>query len=271
MDGDGTGKPAIQQLVEIMRRLRAPDGCPWDRKQTHKSIKPHLMEECGELLDAIEDSDDAGMLEELGDVLMHVTLHAAMAEERGAFNFEDVARQVVDKMIRRHPHVFGDAKAANAEEVVGLWEEVKRREKERDAKPRTSLMDGIPHHCPALLQAEKMQRRAAKAGFDWTNAADILDKISEEAAELKDALKTGDNDHVDEEIGDLLFSVVNLARFRNRKSSEEILADANAKFAKRFRHVELRVAESGRRMEDCAIAELEAFWQEAKKVSRDYP
>ena len=257
---------AVQELLAIMKRLRAPDGCPWDRKQTHKSIKPHLMEECGELLDAIEENDDAGMLEELGDVLMHITLHSAMAEERGAFTFEDVARQIVDKMIRRHPHVFGDAKAANAEEVVGLWEEVKRREHERDTKPRISLLDGIPNHCPALLQAEKMQKKAAKVGFDWTNVNDILDKIAEETAELKDAFKNNDEANIDEEIGDLLFAVVNLARFRNRKSSEELLADTNAKFSKRFRHIEKRVSEAGKKLEDCKISELEAYWQEAKKL-----
>ncbi len=256
---------SVERLVEIMKRLRAPNGCPWDREQTHKSIKTHLMEECGELLDAIEEGDDAGMLEELGDVLMHVTLHSAMAEERGAFKFEDVAGQIVDKMIRRHPHVFGDAKAENAEDVVGLWEEVKRREHERDAKPRVSLMDGIPHHCPALLQAEKMQRRAAKAGFDWPDQKGVVEKLDEEIGELKEALAQGDDAKIDEEIGDMLFTLVNLARFRKRKSSEELLADCNAKFSKRFRHVEKRVAESGKKMGDCGIDELESYWKEAKK------
>jgi len=253
------------KLVEIMKRLRAPNGCPWDRKQTHKSIKPHLMEECGELLDAIEEDDDAGMMEELGDILMHVALHSAMAEERGAFTFDDVAKQSVDKMIRRHPHVFGDAKVNSAEEVVGLWEEIKRREHERDAHPRISLMDGIPNHCPALLQAEKMQKRAAKVGFDWTNAKDTVLKIQEELDEVKDALKKADEAHIDEELGDLLFAIVNLARFRKRKSSEELLADANKKFAKRFRHVENCATKSGKKLEEHSIAELEAYWQDAKK------
>ncbi len=260
---------SLQELVDVMRRLRGPDGCPWDRKQTHKTLKPHLMEECGEFLDSVEDSDDAGMMEELGDILMHVVLHSVMAEERGAFSFEDVAKVSVEKMRRRHPHVFGDAVVSSSEEVVGLWEEIKRREKEREGKsPAKSALDGVPRHCPALLQAEKLQRKAAKLGFDWSDPSQIIDKVEEELEELKSAMKDADSGKADEELGDILFAVVNLARFRGRDSSEELLARTNAKFSRRFRHIERRVAEQGRRLEDCSLAEMDALWDEAKSLER---
>jgi len=259
---------SAQELVDVMRRLRGPDGCPWDKKQTHKSLKPHLMEECGEFLDSVEDSDDAGMMEELGDILMHVVLHSVMAEERGAFSFEDVARVSVEKMRRRHPHVFGDAVVKDSEEVVGLWEEIKRREKERDGKQAKSAMDGVPRHCPALLQAEKLQKKAAKFGFDWSEPAQIIDKIEEELEELKEALGDPDSKKADEELGDILFAIVNLVRFRGRESSEELLAKANAKFGRRFRHIEKRVAEQGRKLEDCSLAEMDALWDEAKGLEK---
>jgi len=259
---------SVQELVDVMRRLRGPDGCPWDKKQTHKTLKPHLMEECGEFLDSVEDSDDAGMMEELGDILMHVALHSVMAEERGAFSFEDVARVSVEKMKRRHPHVFGDAVVKDSEEVVGLWEEIKRREKEREGKQAKSAMDGVPRHCPALLQAEKLQKKAAKFGFDWSEPAQIIDKIEEELEELKEALLDPDSKRADEELGDILFAIVNLARFRGRESSEELLSKANAKFARRFRHIERRVAEQGRKLEDCSLAEMDALWDEAKGLEK---
>lgn len=250
------------ELVDVMRKLRSPDGCPWDREQTHRSLKPFLMEECGEFLDAVEDGDDAGMLEELGDILMHVVLHSVMAEERGAFTFEDVARVSAEKMRRRHPHVFGSETVRDSSEVVGLWEKIKKIEKKDN--PRKSVMDGVPAHCPALLQAEKLQKRAAKLGFDWTEQIQIIDKIEEELEELKESIKSGDDAHTDEEIGDILFAVTNLGRFRKRTSTEELLAKANKKFVRRFKHIEKRVAETGRDFNTFTIDELEQFWREAK-------
>ncbi len=253
----------IEKLLGVMRTLRSPDGCPWDRAQTHKSLKMCTMEECAELLDAIEESNDAEMCEELGDILMHITLHSVIAEERGAFTFSDVVKGITEKMIRRHPHVFGtETKLHNASEVLGVWEKVKKIEK---GDTRKSLMDGIPHHCPALLQAEKFQKRAAKVGFDWTDQKQIVDKIGEELGELREAMNSGDDAHIDEELGDLLFAAANLSRFRKRRSAEELLADASRKFETRFRYIESKLAERGKTPEQSTPAEMEELWQEAKK------
>lgn len=257
-------KDKLKQLLSVMKTLRSPQGCPWDREQTHKTLKPFLMEECGELLDAIEDDDAEGMQEELGDILMHVVLHSVMAEERGAFTFEDVAKSAVEKMIRRHPHVFGEANANTSQEVIGLWEQVKKEEKKKD---RISVLDGIPRHCPALLQAEKMQKRAAKCGFDWDKAGQIIDKIEEELEELRVALKNNKAEEIDEETGDLLFAVVNLSRFIGRASAEELLANANSKFMKRFKHIEKKMKEADKKMTHENLALMEGFWNEAKKLS----
>ena len=223
----------IDELRNVMRRLRAPDGCPWDRVQTHATLLECLMGEAAEFMDAVDASDDANMREELGDLLMQIVLHSVIAEERGAFTFEDVARDITQKMIRRHEHVFGNAKAETAADVVKLWEKVKLKEPEHVHK---SVLDGIPNHCPALFQAEKMQKKAAKAGFDWDDSLEILDKVEEELSELREACASGDEAHIDEETGDLIFAAANIARFRKR-SPEELLARANGKFARRFRDI----------------------------------
>ncbi len=251
----------MDRLVEIMRKLRSPEGCPWDREQTHQSLKRCIMDECAELMDAIDDSDDAGMREELGDVLMNVVLQSVMAEERGAFTFEDVVREISEKMIRRHPHVFGDVAVKNATEVLSVWEKIKKEEK----SDRTSILDGIAFHCPALLQATKIQQKVAKYGFDWKTQEEILDKIQEELDEVREAMKDGDPVHIEEEIGDLLFATVNLPRFRKDPPAEELLAAANRKFTRRFQYVERKITESGRTLKDSDIEEMERLWQEAKK------
>ena len=252
----------IQKLVDIMKALRAPDGCPWDKIQTHKTLKKCSMEECAELMDAIEDDDDPGMCEELGDLLMHVVLHSVIAEERGAFSFQDVIQGISDKMIRRHPHVFGEEKVNDASDVLTLWDRVKKQEHQNDRK---SLMDGIPYHCPALLQAEKMQKKAAKVGFDWSSQEQILEKISEELQEVKEAVAEQDQAHIDEELGDLLFAVTNLIRFRKGASAEELLASANKKFSKRFRYIEDQLSEKGKSVESSSLEEMDSLWNEAKK------
>lgn len=258
-------KDSVRQLEDIMKKLRAPDGCPWDREQTHRSLMPCLMEECGEFLDAADAGDDAGMCEELGDILMHVVLNSVMAEERGAFTLDDVARESVEKMLRRHPHVFGEEKVSIAQEVVGLWEKVKKLEK---GDSRKSVLDGIPNHCPALLQAEKLQKKAAKYGFDWTEESQILDKIEEELQELRSAYDEKNESRVDEEIGDLLFAVCNLSRFRKRRSAELLLADANAKFSRRFRYIENTLKERGSSLENSSLEEMDALWNEAKQKEK---
>jgi len=249
----------IEKLVGIMKKLRSPEGCPWDREQTHSSLKKCLMEECGELMDAVDAKDDHEMCEELGDILMNVILHANMAEERGAFTFADVTDTITEKMIRRHPHVFGDESVRCSTDVIGLWDRIKKEEK----KERKSVLDGIAYHCPALLQAEKMQKKAAKYGFDWNDQKQILNKIQEELDEVREAMAEDDDTHTDEEIGDLLFAVANLSRFRKRASGEELLAAASRKFASRFRHIEAGLAKQGKTLENATLEEMDALWDEA--------
>ena len=223
------------------------------------------MEECAELMDAIDDKDSEGICEELGDLLMHIVFHAQIAEENKTFTFEDVSRGVTEKMIRRHPHVFGDGKAENSGEVIEMWEVIKKQEKKERNRERKSLMDGIPRHLPSLFRAHEIQRKAAKVGFDWTNSHQIMEKIEEEMRELKKALADGDEKSVNEEMGDLIFSVVNLARFRNEKSAEEILAFTIQKFERRFRYIEDKLASAGKCTEASSPDEMESLWNEAKK------
>ncbi|OGV59119.1 MAG: nucleoside triphosphate pyrophosphohydrolase [Lentisphaerae bacterium GWF2_52_8] len=259
-------KEWLPKLLEVIAVLRSPEGCPWDREQTHSSLKQFLMEECAELMDAIDDDDAECICDELGDLLMHVVLHSRIAEEQGRFDFNEVARMSTEKMLRRHPHVFGDAKASCSGEVVKLWEEVKKEEKEGKGKKAESVMDGIPRQLSSLLHAEKIQRRAAKYGFDWSAPEQIVEKIEEELQELRQAMAEGRDEAVDEEIGDLLFAVVNLSRFRKGPSSEDQLTGTIRKFQKRFRHIERRLAENGRNLEEASIDEMEALWQEAKSI-----
>ena len=193
---------------------------------------------------------------------MHVVLHSVIAEERNAFTFDDVVLGISEKMIRRHPHVFGNQKVNDSSDVITLWEEVKKKEHKDDRK---SLMDGIPYHCPALLQAEKMQKKAAKVGFDWATQEQILEKIGEEFREVQEAISDGEEEHIDEELGDLLFAITNLVRFRKRNSSEDLLAAANRKFMKRFRYIEQTLIEQGKNIENATLEEMDSIWNEAKK------
>ena len=255
---------SIDQLISVMQRLRSEKGCPWDREQTHSSLKKYLMEECAELMDAIDDKDTEGICEELGDLLMHIVFHSRIAEENKSFTFEDVARGITEKMIRRHPHVFGEGKAENSGEVVEMWEVIKKQEKKDGNRVRKSLMDGIPRHLPALFRAHEMQMKAAKVGFDWNNSHQIMEKIEEEMEELKKALANGDEKSVTEEIGDLIFSVVNLARFRKDKSAEEILACTIQKFERRFRYIEEKLASAGKSTGNSSPDEMDSLWNEAK-------
>ncbi len=250
----------IDSLNEVMKKLRSPQGCPWDREQTHRTLCDSLIGETAEYLDAVEDGNDAEMREELGDLLMQIVMNAAIAEERGAFTLQDVAADITEKMIRRHPHVFGEESAGSSGEVVKLWEQIKKKEK---GASRPSLLDGIPRHI-ALLQAEKMQKKAAKVGFDWKNQADILDKIQEELDELKAAVAAGDEENIREEAGDLMFAAVNFVRFR-KEHPEDILALANHKFSARFRATEQALAELGRTFEESSLEEMDRLWNEAKK------
>ena len=251
----------IHELEKIMGRLRRRDGCPWDREQTHRSLKKYLVEETYELIDAIESEDDAQMIDELGDILLQVIFHCQIAKEDGRFRLQEVARQCCKKMIRRHPHVFGHTLAEDSAAVLKQWETIKKTESSN--LNRTSALDGIPKYLPALTKAEKIQMKASKVGFDWASADDVVSKIEEELDETKRSLQQDDKNHVREELGDLLFAVVNLCRFVG-ESPEDTLLQAIDKFSKRFRFIEAELAREGEKPDACTMSVLERLWQESK-------
>jgi tetrapyrrole methylase family protein / MazG family protein len=254
----------MARLVDIVARLRAPGGCPWDRKQTLQSLKPQMLEECYELLDAVDSGDRAHHAEELGDLLLHIVLQAQIRSEQGAFSFDEVAHGIADKLIRRHPHVFGDVKVRGSRQVLKNWEAIKTREK---GSTRRSVLDGIPRRLPALLRAHRIQSRVARVGFDWEKIADVVAKVREEFGELDEAMARRRKREVQEELGDLLFALVNLSRFLD-VNADEALQQANAKFAKRFAEVERRIRQKGRELKDCTLAEMDAEWEQVKRDSR---
>jgi MazG family protein len=257
----------IAALIEIMRRLRDPQtGCPWDVKQNFATIAPYTIEEAYEVAAAIEDGDLPALKEELGDLLLQVVFHARMAEEQGAFAFGDVVQAVTTKLIDRHPHVFGDVAAANADAVVTNWDAIKKRE--RAAKAKHGVLDDVPAALPALLRAEKLQKRASSVGFDWNNPNAVVDKIAEEAREIADAQAAGaDKAAIADEIGDLLFAAVNLAR-HFKVDPEDALRGTNAKFIRRFRFIEAELGKRGVQPEDASLDEMEALWNAAKQIEK---
>ncbi len=254
----------VTRLKEIVARLRAPDGCPWDREQTHESLRAALVEECYEVIEAIQRADDANLREELGDLLLHVVMHAHMAGERRAFSLDEVVDGICEKLVRRHPHVFGDGAAGDSTEVLRQWEQIKRAEKGAGA----SIMDGLPTALPGLLRAQNAQKKAARVGFDWDDAEGVFEKFSEELAELRAAVAAGDATGTEEEIGDLCFTLVNLAR-KLGVDAETALAGSTRKFVSRFRGVEAGVAAQGRKIEEASPGEMNALWDQGKSaVSR---
>ena len=263
-------KSGIDRLHEIMTRLRdRQTGCPWDREQTLSSLKPCVLEEAYELLAAMDrPEDEANHIEELGDVLLQVMFQAVMAEEEGRFTFDDVANGVSDKLVRRHPHVFGDVDAKDSAAVLRNWERIKQQEHRKEA--RHSALDGVPAALPALIKAQRTQEKAARVGFDWKDAEGPLEKISEELEELKAEIAARksespvDSDRVKEELGDLLFSVCNLARHL-KVDSESALEGTTAKFARRFRTVEAAAKSAGRDLKDMTLAEIDELWEAAKR------
>ena len=257
----------VEDLLGIMARLRDPErGCPWDRVQTFRTIAPYTIEEAYEVADAIEREDLAGLLDELGDLLFQVVFYAQLARETGGFGFEDVVDAITGKMIRRHPHVFGDERERSAAEQSERWEAMKaaersaRRGGDRD---RDSLLDGVPIALPALTRAVKLQRRAARCGFDWPHPDEVFDKVSEELGELKQAVRAGDRAAIDDELGDLLFTVANLARHVGA-DPESTARGANRKFERRFREIERRARASGASADALDAAGLERLWSEIK-------
>lgn len=267
----------IQKLLDIMSALRAPDtGCPWDIVQTFETIKPYTIEEAYEVADAIERDDMDDLCEELGDLLLQVVFHARMAEEAGAFDFGNVVEAVTTKMIRRHPHVFARSDTDTPDAVKLQWDAIKQIEKaeRRTRRLRRGLtddaagfLDGVQRHQPALSEALKLQQRAAKVGFDWSEPEPILDKIEEEIAELREALRSGDTTKVTDELGDLVFAVVNIGRHTGT-DPEMALRGTNTKFRRRFRHIETELQASGESLEAATLDRMEALWQDAKAIER---
>lgn len=251
----------INDLLEIMRSLRAPGGCPWDAEQTHESIRKNLIEETYEVVEAIDKKDSGMLLEELGDLLMQVVFHAQMENEKGVFNFDDVADGVCKKLIERHPHVFGEVEVSGVDDVLDNWDAIKRRKKGQ--KKGSEPMLSVPRELPALMRAAKIQQKASAVGFDWPDVSGAYDKIIEETQELRKAVESGVQDDVIEELGDLLFSVVNVSRFL-KCDAEEALTAASDKFINRFIRVEQLAKENGVDMEKASLEKLDKLWDIAK-------
>ncbi len=251
----------LNALVELMARLRGPDGCPWDKKQTTDSLKPFLIEECYEVIDALEEGKPDKVREELGDLLFQIIFHARIAEEEGHFTMRDVISTNIEKMTRRHPHVFGDEKLSTDKEVLANWEEIKKKEK--GYEHRKSILEGVPRSMPSLIRAHRLQERAARVGFDWKHLNETLPKLDEEIAEFKESLKTEEAAKIEEELGDIFFMLVNISRFLD-VDPEEALRKTIGKFIRRFRHIEESAADAGKSLNDMTIEEMEKLWQEAK-------
>jgi tetrapyrrole methylase family protein/MazG family protein len=264
MKNDSNAGEKFQQLVEIMSRLRAPGGCPWDREQTFETIKPFTLEETYEVLDAIDRRDWQDLAEELGDFLLQAVFYAQMASEENLFQIGDTLDAINSKLIRRHPHVFGDESAQTAGDVKRIWGEVKTAEKKEKGREAESLLSPVPRALPALVEAQQIASRAAGVGFDWENAEQVIEKLHEELAELDEARRLTSQDELENEIGDLLFVLVNLARFV-KVDPEQALRRTNRKFRERFGYIERKLAERGKTLAGSNIEEMEALWQEAKK------
>ncbi len=260
----------MNRLLEIMAALRHPEtGCPWDIKQTFETIVPYTLEEAYEVADSIERGHMEELKDELGDLLFQVVFYSQMAKEQGLFEFEDIVEAINDKLVRRHPHVFAEAEFKNEEELNEAWEQSKANERDDKAeKEKASVLDGVAKALPALKRAQKLQKRAARVGFDWPSVQPVFDKIDEEVEELKHEVETDDKQAQTEEMGDLLFSCVNLARHLDI-DAEEALRGCSQKFEKRFAYVEQKMNQADKSMHDCDIEELENAWQEAKVVSKE--
>ncbi|GAB4410357.1 MAG: nucleoside triphosphate pyrophosphohydrolase [Thermodesulfovibrionales bacterium] len=252
-------KSEFERLIDIMATLRGEKGCPWDKEQTRESLKPFLVEEAYEVLDAIDEGDPDKIKEELGDLLFQIVFHCQIAEERGEFAIKDVIEKISEKMIARHPHVFGEAEYKTSEEVLVHWEEQKRRE----GKLRESILEGIPKTLPSLLRAHRLQDRAARVGFDWERVEEVLKKLDEELGEFREAIEEKNQDEIEDELGDIFFVLVNISRFVG-VNPEEALRKTISKFISRFRYIEMKAAEGGRRLSEMTLEEMDRLWDEAK-------
>lgn len=250
-------------LLEIMSLLRAPNGCPWDREQDHKSLKRYLIEEAYEVLEAIDEESPTKLCDELGDLLLQVVFHAQIAKENGQFDFSDVIHGVSAKMVNRHRHVFGGEEAETSDDVMTIWEKIKKEEKGQ--KTQTQVLNGVPSNLPALMRSFKVQQKAAQVGFDWDDINDAMLKVKEEFKELEEAYKNENRANIEEELGDLLFAVVNVSRFLKVQPELALTATVN-KFIRRFEFVEKSAAKQGKQLADMSLAEMDAFWDESKKL-----
>ncbi len=253
---------AFNKLCEIVAKLRAPGGCPWDREQTHESLLPALIEEAYEVAGAVRASDDPNFREELGDLLLLIVMHAEIAREGGGFDIDNLLSDVTEKLIRRHPHVFGKSDARDSGAVLKQWESIKRTE-----KTGQHYLDGLPAALPALMRAQKAQSKAARVNFDWAVVSDVIAKVEEEHSELKQAIASGDEQSIEDEVGDLLFAVVNLAR-KCKLDAESMLQTATDKFVARFNRLEDELQARGKRLGDVDLGELDAIWIEIKKMAK---
>ncbi len=257
-------KRSFDELVALMTRLRSPEGCPWDRKQTLPDLKPYVIEEAYEVVDAIDRDDRASLLEEIGDLLLQAVFITELTREEGTFDVYDSITAIHDKLVRRHPHVFGDVVAHDAEQVLVNWEKLKRDERQAENK---SVLSGVPQSMPALLKASRLTEKAARVGFDWRRTEDVFDKLDEEMAELREAVASGETSKMEDEIGDLLFTIANIARKVN-VNAEEALQSTNRKFMRRFESMESQVREQGRNLDQLDLEEMDHLWDEAKAAER---
>ncbi len=258
-----TSHPQFARLIEIMATLRSTNGCPWDREQTPDSLKPYLVEETYEVLEALEARDLPAFKEELGDLLLQIVFHAQLMSEKGVFTIDDVAQAIADKLVRRHPHVFGDAKVKDADEVAQNWTRIKAQEKE--GKADRSVLAGVPAGAPALIQAQRLGEKAARVGFDWTSATEVLKKVEEETEELAATLSDRTTEQQEHELGDLLFALTSLARHLNI-DSETALRKAGKRFNARFRYIETHLEQNGEDIHETSPVRLEELWQTAKQT-----
>jgi tetrapyrrole methylase family protein/MazG family protein len=250
----------FEELIKIVEKLRGPEGCPWDKEQTRESLKPFLIEELYELLDALDENNSEGIKEELGDMLFQIVLHCQLSKEQGFFDINDVIENITRKMIRRHPHVFGSKNFKTTKEVMTWWEEHKKKE----GKSKESVIEGIPKTLPALLKAQKIQHKASRVGFDWERIEDIFKKLDEEINEFKCALGKKNQNEIEDELGDIFFVLVRISNFVG-VNPEDALRKTTGKFIQRFRHIEMKASEQGKKLSDMTLEEMDVLWEEAKK------
>ncbi len=260
----------FNDLLQVMERLRAENGCPWDREQTHESLKIYMIEETYEVLEALDSGNMGKFCNELGDLLLQIVFHAQIAKENGVFNINDVTTEICQKLISRHTHIFGDAKADTAEQVIENWEAIKKKEKQ--LKSQTGVLKDVPSNLPALMRSYKVQQKAAQVGFDWDDIEDVFGKVDEEIQELRDVYRSKNVERITDELGDALFALVNLSRFLKIQPELALTGTVN-KFIRRFEYIEQQSAKEGKKLEDMSLAEMDVLWNEAKlrlpKKSKD--